>query len=279
MWAKLKAGVSNFTGKEEYSFGDLTASVLQKGKGAIHAFTGKEEYVFGDVTRTIVRKSGRQLEDVFLRHRMNAIAADNSNDTTVIQYAQVHHTGAAAPEEAADISMDDLWGSFFSQSELVCLEALRDGLLSPDAVHELDPFLFIGLPGLTLLEAVLRSRGNVGLEMSTGLVVTASNVPAEVAGLYRALDTCKLAMEPFDLTQHDCEFLRYAVLFAETDGLGVEPTRPDDERKVALRSQIVATVRSVATQVTQLSFYKANFLDVLESATERSEACQGESDL
>jgi hypothetical protein len=57
----IKSGISEYTGKDEYVFGDLTKAAVSKvGAGitdVIQDFTGKEEYEFGDITKTVVAKS------------------------------------------------------------------------------------------------------------------------------------------------------------------------------------------------------------------------------
>jgi len=44
---RTKVGVANFTGKENYQFGDIT-------KTAFKNYTGKDEYEFGDVTKKLM---------------------------------------------------------------------------------------------------------------------------------------------------------------------------------------------------------------------------------
>jgi len=69
--AKIGEGVvdavQDFTGKEQYEFGDLTKTAVNKiGDGvadAVQGFTGKENYVFGDLTKTAVNKIGDGVTD------------------------------------------------------------------------------------------------------------------------------------------------------------------------------------------------------------------------
>eukprot|EP00656_Telonema_subtile_P012050 TRINITY_DN16041_c0_g1_i1.p1 TRINITY_DN16041_c0_g1~~TRINITY_DN16041_c0_g1_i1.p1 ORF type:complete len:251 (+),score=63.67 TRINITY_DN16041_c0_g1_i1:188-940(+) len=243
MWARLVASVQEFTGEEEYKFGSITRS-------AVGRFTGSRHYQFGDISRTIASRTTEHLQHVF----------------------NTWQPRLEAPPEASpqDVTMTDLWGSFFKQSELVCLESLRALMLDVDDVEGLEPFLFLGLAALTLLEVVLRSRGGNGLQLACGIAVTAHTVPEEVAELYSALAQCKVMAEEHALGPEDEEFLRYAVLFAEAEESEVqEPSGVSEERKTLLRRSVVGAIRSVATQVTQLPFYKSNYLDVLQSAALR----------
>ena len=67
--AGVAAGVSSITGKETYEFGDLTKAAVDKvGAGvasSVSDFTGKEKYEFGDVTRAAIGKLARH----FKKHR------------------------------------------------------------------------------------------------------------------------------------------------------------------------------------------------------------------
>ena len=245
MWARLKGAVN------DYQFGDIT-------KHCVQTVTGKpsNQYQFGDITKSITHKA---LENVFSTWQP-ALTAAPAED--------------CAPGEAdpTPLLMEDLWGSFFRQSELVCLGALQSGSLSLEDVQGLEPFMFIGLPALTLFEAILRSRAVSGLQLACGVAVTEANVPDEVAELYRAVAECKAAVVEMELTTEDEAFMRYATMFAEADAEdAVEPAMPDDDRKVLLRRRCVGPIGSIATQVTQLSFYKTNYLSVLESAAMRYE--------
>lgn len=64
-------GVRSYTGKESYSFGDVTEATVHKvtgneeyrfgdlTRGALKSVTGKEEYKFGDLSRALFRKLGK----------------------------------------------------------------------------------------------------------------------------------------------------------------------------------------------------------------------------
>ena len=64
MGAGVAAGVSEFTGKAQYAFGDITkaaASRVSTGVAAgVRDFTGKERYAFGDVTRALLARLARR---------------------------------------------------------------------------------------------------------------------------------------------------------------------------------------------------------------------------
>lgn len=79
----------------------------------------------------------------------------------------------------------------------------------------LQPFLYIGLSGLTLVEAVIRSAGAPGLTMSHGISVSDESVPEEMKELYTALVKAKQEYEAaLPITTAELEFVRQSVLFA-----------------------------------------------------------------
>lgn len=56
-----KRGITDFTGKDEYKFGDVTKAAFSRVRDGIADFTGKEEYEFGDVTKAVVSNfTGKQ---------------------------------------------------------------------------------------------------------------------------------------------------------------------------------------------------------------------------
>lgn len=170
--------------------------------------------------------------------------------------------------------------------------------VSLDDVDDIEPYLLLGLPAATFLEAVLRSRGQEGLVMATGLTVTEATVPSQVLALYNGLGKCKIGCE--NLSAEDAAYLRYAVLFqmkeqpatassggggsgvacvagaadeaSKPGGAGLTPpdlVRLAEERKEQLNRAVVGPLASVVTEVSQLPFYKSNYLDVLESASKK----------
>jgi len=198
------------------------------------------------------------------------------------------------------VAMEDIWGTFFRQSEEVLIALLFKKKVSLDDVDDIEPYLMLGLPAATFLEAVLRSRDQGGLVMATGLTVTEKTVPSEVSALFKALTKCKAGC--IGLTSEDEMYLRFAVLFqmkeceatgASTGGgspfacaaggddeafqlagalsppiaVSGEPTYPSEERKILLRRTVISPLGSVVTEVSQLPFFKSNFLAVLESAS------------
>ena len=59
----IKSSITEYTGKPEYEFGDITKAAVSKAGDAVLDFTGKDEYVFGDITKTVVSNVGEGVKE------------------------------------------------------------------------------------------------------------------------------------------------------------------------------------------------------------------------
>jgi len=160
----------------------------------------QEAYQFGDITQAIFSGGSKRLNNIF-------VTWTPPSDAHVTE----EPAGAAAKSPPV-ITSDDIWGSFFRQSEMVLVEALRGGLVGLDDVDDIEPSLLLGLPGLTLLETCLRSRRLPGLQLSCGIEVNDRTIPDDMAELYHALVHIKANLEELNLTESEEHYLRHRVL-------------------------------------------------------------------
>ena len=194
---------------------------------------------------------------------------------------------APPPAPLSSIPERELWGVFFGQVYEAGVWALQAGLLSPDEVQEQEAFLFIGLPAVSLCNAVLRSVG--AGEKDTLVLVDGRRIaqavcpPSFEAMLGALLATCETLHGLPPLSPLEMDWLRAFLLVAGSDRVipGVclncalvafthcfltvcagEEGLPE-ERKSLLRGAFSQLV-GVSTSVTQLDFFKSNFLSVLE---------------
>jgi len=142
--------------------------------------------------------------------------------------------------------------------------ALAKGLISEDDVASQEPYLFLGLPGLCILECVLRSShpsmSPTALLLSDGREVKANDLPEEdgVPELFAAMLYAKRVISEANLDHCRQTRLRCAVLRAEGDEAGdVELAR------------IASVFQRIATDISQLPFFRRNFLNVLEAMSSR----------
>lgn len=169
-----------------------------------------------------------------------------------------------AASKRAPPSTDFIWTSFFNRAFEVGEVAVSAGLIAPEDVEDQEVYLFLGLPALTLLEAVLRSLPDPGpsISMSDGLVVTPETCPPEFKPLFSALSRVKTELLTGELSSTEQRALRAVVLYAG-DADKPDPLEGIAPERSVLINRVSATVQGVATAVSQLSFFKASFNNVL----------------
>jgi len=126
---------------------------------------GKDAYQFGDVTRGVIRGIGgffaqteqkEQKEHTQQTQRGGLVTqADRTEQKEQTQQAtnqEVQTKNALVPA-----NMDDIWTSFFNRAYEVGFQAVQSGLLTNDEILDQEPFLYLGLPGATVLDAIIRS--------------------------------------------------------------------------------------------------------------------------
>jgi hypothetical protein len=160
--------------------------------------------------------------------------------------------------------LDAVWSAVLNRTYEVGEAAIGEGLVPAQDVHDQEPYLYFGLVGATILDALKRSmgKGADGVELATGRVITLSTCPAELVPLMKVLVHIKGLLFKHAVTAPEWLALRQAILWSHADG------RPDPMAKIpaarvpALNS-IVAAMLSVCSQVTQLDYFKQNFAAVL----------------
>lgn len=186
-----------------------------------------------------------------------------------------------------------MWASLFRAMAGIGRSLVASGAIVREDLDAREPYLYIGLPSLTVLQALLRSGPGAagGITLIGGVVITADTCPPEAAALYLTLMRAKAALAGCGtLRRADRAFLRHGVLFAgaaptsepSVVSAGVEAAEAEGgapgargavaavaacvvapAREVELR-RIVAVVQGVGTEVTQRPFYKTHMEALLE---------------
>jgi hypothetical protein len=252
--------LKGLTGKESYEFGDISKAVFGRAGTAVSngvaAFTGKEHYQFGDISRTIVTGVAGMSTSFFARHRADRQGAqqslDESKDTLLVVS-----------------SVEEIWKNFFGACFDDGAAALTSGELNPEDVLDREVFFFIGLPARTLLGTCLRSLGRAddSFVLSSGAIVRREGVPQELLPLFTALAMVRaeLSSVPQPLASEEVAFLQHETLFGFE-----QQERPNPQRellsgpsRVGELHRVAGALQAIATQVTQLAFYKQNFDEIL----------------
>jgi hypothetical protein len=132
------------------------------------------------------------------------------------------------------IAETELWGIFFDQIYYVGLWAAHShdqqgqarAYITRDEIELQEPYLYIGLPAVSLLNMILRSRYDfshefalTSLRLIDGRLVTAETCPASYQKMFRLLIETKremLRLEP-PLRVEEMDWLREAMLYAAAE--------------------------------------------------------------
>jgi hypothetical protein len=166
----------------------------------------------------------------------------------------------------------ELWGIFFEQIYAVGIWSIHSmGYISFEEVDNQEPFLFIGLPSVSLLNMVLRGSLNSPesvheLRLIDGRSIKEESCPPSYRIMFRILTKSKQDISQLSpkIQPEEIDWVREWLLYSSSD----KPLKNGDrgisvERQKILRRLFSALVE-VSTQLTQQSFYKENFLAVLE---------------
>eukprot|EP00930_Biecheleria_cincta_P034006 TRINITY_DN23539_c0_g1_i1.p1 TRINITY_DN23539_c0_g1~~TRINITY_DN23539_c0_g1_i1.p1 ORF type:complete len:257 (+),score=26.35 TRINITY_DN23539_c0_g1_i1:123-893(+) len=234
-------------GGEGYHFGDLTRSVWKSFSSSTDwkAFSGRRdgsnEYQFGDISRAFTK----------------GIAG-----TIRVKGAPCPSGSMRRIDSEKMFELSDIWQTFFQQCVVCGLSALQKDLLAKEDVIAQEPYLFIGLPGLCLLECVLRSISlrapSDSVLFADGRLLRRETIPNEEGApqLFSALLALRERMSQASLTDERCDRLRHLVVHAEGDANGD-----------AALTQLGSLLQGLSTDISQLPFFRAHFLEVLDKLT------------
>lgn len=230
-------------GAEGYHFGDVTRSIWKTFSSGTDwkALSGRQggsnEYHFGDISRGFAKGIADAV----------GVSSDPGESRT---------TSSVRSER--NLELGDIWRAFFQQCVVCGSNALQQKLITKEDVIDQEPYLFIGLSGLCLLECVFRSISlrapSDAVLFADGRLVSRDSIPSEDGALqlFSALLALKGRISQTSLTNERCDRLRYLVLHAEGDAKG------DAEL-----TQVGSLLQEISTDISQLPFYRAHFLEVV----------------
>ena len=96
-------------------------------------------------------------------------------------------------------------------------QAISAGIMPSDDVESEEPYLYLGLTSLTMLEAAIRSMAlPVGFQLSDGMLLTPEQCPADFAELFQVLMEAKRLLIAAEFSPEEMNVLRRVALFTET---------------------------------------------------------------
>ena len=306
--SRVGNAVLSYTGKDEYQFGDISRQTINKyfeWKEALQTpsigdsvlgYTAKDRYVFGDVTLVTVRRfidlfrnkpcCSTQEYTGYSRLSIETDSIDECDDKQTVsnsikdtdELIEVFSRAFWSPNipnvdikcSRTKIHSDVIWQSFFDRAYELSFQCLNLGVLVLEDFSNLEPFMFIGLPSLVLVEAVHRSIDYEGIILATGIVVTAENCPGEITKLFHTIDRFKKNFSELGLNTHELCLLKLNLLFASA--CDKAPPAPianhvEADRIVQINS-ISAEVSGVSILISQMPIFKDKFGRVLARVLE-----------
>jgi hypothetical protein len=247
--------------------------------------SGPEGYKFGDVTRTIFFKAKR----AFRQASMLEYGSGQQRLPVLLfrSFGDVLDGGSAGSSQELQPIEQKLWLNLLNACYFVAIRALKTGLLSIEEVEDEEAFLYIGIPALALIECCLRSAGRDGSlvlfdgsSLHRGAISSAAQAsdPESASNLEQTLDLLKeiesaLGNTPandavdkgnsyaFLASADSVNILRVKALRASGDAF-----RAADATSEAALNKLCGMALSIATQVSQQSFYRGAFAKVLRAA-------------
>ncbi|KAI6651724.1 hypothetical protein LOD99_4972 [Oopsacas minuta] len=287
LWG-LKEGVHLYTGKDEYEFGDVarkTTKHLSYLAGLVQSNQNEddqevsqselsEENLNTPNSPEVINKSNPEpVEDRNkLVDNLQDGTASNSDVMNIFSRAfwspRIQHTVIFTPSE--EINPDVIWDSFFDRAYELANQCLQLTVLNMDDFVCEEPFLYMGLPSLILIEVVHRSLDCTdGFILSTGMKLTGDNCPEKHMLLFACMQASRGRLKLLQLNTNELAVMKLRLLFAGDDSKEVplELTESIGIERLSAINAVVAEVTSVAIHLTQEVIFKQKFRAIFESIT------------
>jgi len=153
---------------------------------------------------------------------------------------------------------------FFAQTCVCGVKSIEEEIISKDDIEAQEPYIFLGLPGLTLLELAIRSLNaeDGSMVLASGQILTRQCLPdgAGNAELFQAIVHATRALRKAALSEVQLTRLRHAVVRCE----GTECDSEDPQI-----NRFAGMFQEMATDISQLDFFHKHFQEVLDGICEK----------
>lgn len=190
------------------------------------------------------------------------------NYKNVINFLKISPQIYQAPNEVKDdepIETRDIyiWSSFFNRCFEVTEQEMKQGNVSNQDIVDMESYLFIGLPSITVLDGLIRSLAlTQGIQFARGFVLKEETCSPEHLQMYQGLEKIKLKLKDADLSQPDIEELKRVTLCSED--YRANESHPKFQQIVVISS----LVRGIGITISQMGFYKEKFTNVMEALSQ-----------
>ena len=173
--------------------------------------------------------------------------------------------GTSTSKDPSSPAGDVIWASVLNRCFAIGEQAIADRLVPIEDVRAEEPYLYLGLVGATILDALRRSlalKSADGIELAIGRTITLATCPSELEPLMKALVAVKQGLIAAAFSDVEWQALRRTILWAQAEGKP-DPLHGIESGKAVAINRCAAGLQSVATSVTQMPTFKNNFSCVL----------------
>ena len=200
-----------YTGKEDYAFGDVTKKTvdhvsyltgLAKSSENDSIEVSQGQISEEDLDTPSPPKVKSETEFAQDRNKLvDSLQEGSASSTDLMQVfsrafwsPRIQHTVVFTPAEIIETGV--IWDSFFDRAYELSNQCLQLNVLIMDDFVCEEPFLYMGLPSLIVIEVVHRSLDCTdGFILSTGMKLTADNCPEKHRLLYACMQASKARLE------------------------------------------------------------------------------------
>jgi hypothetical protein len=171
-------------------------------------------------------------------------------------------TTATKPDAKSAIGGVMIWESVLNRAFEVGEQAIKDGLITAEEVRDESPFLYFGLFGASVLDALQRSlplKANDAVLLASGSTVTLASCPADLKELMTALVSVKSGLAKANFSPVEWTALRRTVLWSQAEDKPPPCAAVADKTRILNINAVAAGIQSIITQVTQLTTFKQRF--------------------
>ena len=190
------------------------------------------------------------------------------------------------------VALDEVWTSFFNSAQSASEDAIAQGWVTRDDFAAYEASLFVGVPSLVAMDALVRSKDARGIILMDGVTeITEENRPrAFIADrVFTPMLELRSALALLDLSEDELAAAKRhaatcgAQAYSQSDsqGAGVEraqqsteegvppgfnrtgrPTADDDDRRTQIM-RVLGGVQSIAIDVSRTPTFRRRFNEVM----------------
>jgi len=159
-------------------------------------------------------------------------------------------------------SVEETWSEFMHRCYLLGKYSIEVGILPKEDLEDYSPYLYLGIPGITLLQSLLRSKDvNLGFKVGQNKEIEEGSMPDQLKPLFRDMVRAKELYKNLKATDEEIDMMHQAALFAGESEYNLDIN--DVERRKTVNA-VLAAINSVAIRISQQAFYLNGFNEVLE---------------